>query len=109
MNKKNCLKGIIGKPVVTAIVSAALFIASVIVAIFVGFNTTATLNSASTLTVKMYKDVYEQKLEKVEDVCEAAFGTTTPNYQKNGETSGFCSKSRFFASSSSAGSVEFKE
>ncbi len=92
MNKKNCLKGIIGKPVVTAIVSAVLFIASVIVAIFVGFNTSATLNSASTLTVKMYKDVYEQKLEKVEDVCEAAFGATTPNYQKNGETSGLYSE-----------------
>ena len=93
MNKKNCLKGIIAKPIVLAIVSAVLFVASILVAIFAGFNTTATLDSASTLTIRMYKNDYVQKIEVVEDVCEKAFaGKVEANFKKNGETSGLYSE-----------------
>ena len=52
------------------------------------FNTSAVLDDVKTLTVSMNQNVYENNLDKVENVCEEVFGDLKVSYQMKGEMSG---------------------
>ncbi|MBQ4268299.1 MAG: hypothetical protein IJB97_01465 [Clostridia bacterium] len=87
MSKNNVLNKIISKPLIVALVSLVLVVASIFVAIFAGFNTPATMNDANALTVRIegYADV-----EEVKGLCDKAFSANKveANYVKDAEMSG---------------------
>ena len=87
MSKKNVLNKIISKPLIVAVVSVVLVLASVIVAIFAGFNTPATMKDANALTVRIegYADV-----DEIKDICNSEFSKNgvKAKFVKDAEMSG---------------------
>lgn len=82
------------KPGVISIVVAAILAAAIAVAVICGltgngvFNESKLLEDCQTITVTVDQTTYLTKLDKVEEVCEKAFGETKVSYTLKGEMSG---------------------
>ncbi|MBR2441614.1 MAG: hypothetical protein IKB20_00875 [Clostridia bacterium] len=82
------------KPGVISILVAAILAAAIAVAVICGltgngvFNESKLLEDCQTITVTVDQTTYLTKLDKVEEVCEKAFGDTKVAYTLKGEMSG---------------------
>lgn len=73
-----------------SIVMAAIVVLAVVLTAVLGANYSATLKDCNALTVTMNTNVYEEKIDDVEEICEKAFDDASLDFNllKHGEMSG---------------------
>ena len=91
MNKlEKFIKSTIGKLTLLSVITAIIVAAGVLVLAIFGYSTDATYNDVKTLTVRVNKFAYDNRIDEIEKICDGVFDESNLKYEYvlNGEMSG---------------------